>query len=671
MLNVHSLPVNIQPSNLRPIAYRILSKKHGLNIQTDALSILTSSVVLRFGSEWKGAASQQFLEEIAKVWKHQGRGLFIDGDGLNQVIKEIASKEKKSSGRFDVIEKAGRSDTIVDIYEDTPEDEGGELDWRNFFKIITPETQPNFQFDKTRKQFHLIPTSELPTFKNNLTSSIEYFNSRYHLLRDRLSRNNNFLKTSFSSISKLNNALTNKNMSYEITLIKNMLGRDGSKFILFGLISRNINGDFILEDSSDHIELNLSQTYKTEGSFYCPGMFVIVEGIYSASGGSMANDGNVISGCFHVSNIGQPPVERREISMENYGNLDFMGINKDNEGSKSSNNLPIKIDKSFKKQLVHLEKSLTNHKFIILGGDCHLDDIRVLNGLKKLFNKIESTLVDGFDDDDDNVTLRKPLALVMVGSFISQPITGTNSSVSSMKNSELYKHNFDNLSDILAGFPNIIKTTKLILIPGSNDPWQSTYSLGGSSLNVLPQRPISKLFITRLERLLPKGNLILGWNPSRINYLSQEILLFKDNLMNKFKRNDMVFEAEAEAEIEAEKRETRELNIGNINTNQPHVSIKIKQARKLVKTLLDQGNISPFLKDLRLVDTNYNTVLRIEPLPTSLVLLDSNFENFEVTYNGCKVINISKLIGSDNNKKLNYAEYYPSAKKYEFKELYF
>lgn len=683
MLNTHSLPVKIQPSNLRPIAYRILSKKHGLNIQTDALTILTDTVVLKFGSEWKGATSQQFLEEIAKMWKHLGRGLFIDGDGLNQVIKEIASKEKKSAKRVDnsisllngelLLEKAGRTDTIIDIHEDTPEDEGGELDWENFFKVITPDNQPNFQFDKTRKQFSLIPGNDTSSLKSNLNSSTKYFNNRYHLLRDRLSRNNNFLKTSFSSISKLNNALTNKSMSYEITLIKNMLGRDGAKFILFGLISKNINGDYILEDSSDHIELNLSQAYKTEGSFYCLGMFVVVEGIYSASGGSMANDGNVISGCFHVSNIGQPPVERREISMENYGNLDFMGINKDNEGTKSSNNLPIKIDKTFRKQLVHLEKSLTNHKIIILGGDCHLDDIRVLNGLKKLFNKIETSLVDGFDDDDDNITLRKPLAIVMVGSFISQPLTGTNSSVSSMGNSELYKHNFDNLSDILSSFPSIVKTTKLILIPGPNDPWQSTYSLGGSSLNILPQKPISKLFVTRLERLLPKGNLILGWNPSRINYLSQEILFFKDNLMNKFKRNEIVFESELEAEMQNLNKQVAngELNIENIDTNQPHVSIKIKQARKLVKTLLDQGNLSPFLKDLRLVNTSLNTVLRIEPLPSSIVLLDSNFENYEVTYNGCKVVNISKLIASNNNKKLNYAECYPSTKKYEFKELYF
>ena len=36
--------------------------------------------------------SQQFLEEVAKVWKIEDRGLFIDGDGLKQVLKDMNSK---------------------------------------------------------------------------------------------------------------------------------------------------------------------------------------------------------------------------------------------------------------------------------------------------------------------------------------------------------------------------------------------------------------------------------------------------------------------------------------------------------------------------------------------------------------------------------------------------
>ncbi|PYD07006.1 hypothetical protein DND62_31620, partial [Pseudomonas syringae pv. pisi] len=135
---------------------------------------------------------------------------------------------------------------------------------------------------------------------------------------------------------------------YEITLIKNVLGRDGGKFILFGLLSTNINGNYILEDATDHIELDFMHTLPTEGSFYTTGMFLIVEGIYSASGGSMNNDANVISGRFHVSNISHPPAERRDVGLKTYGYLDFMGIHGQVSSTLSGGG---KLDKPLRKKL--------------------------------------------------------------------------------------------------------------------------------------------------------------------------------------------------------------------------------------------------------------------------------------------------------------------------------
>ena len=77
-----------------------------------------------------------------------------------------------------------------------------------------------------------------------------------------------------------------------------MLGRDGQKFLIFGLLSKNANDEYTLEDETDHIELNLSQAFKSQGLFYCPGMFLLVEGIYSASGGNSNQDHGYIGGCF-------------------------------------------------------------------------------------------------------------------------------------------------------------------------------------------------------------------------------------------------------------------------------------------------------------------------------------------------------------------------------------
>lgn len=602
-----SLPVRLQPLNIRPIAYRIFSKKHGLNLQTEALGVLLEAVESRFGQEWKLPKSQQFLEELAKLWKQQNRGLFVDGDGLTHVLQEL-TKDKETNQE--------------------------ELSWQDFFKIATPDKVPRYAFDKSRKHFALVEAEG--ELAGNLAANLGYFSERYHLIRDRLSRNEHFQGASLSSFSLHGGPAGN-----DITLVKNVLGRDGQKFILFGLLSKNVNDNFILEDGSDHIELNLTQAYKTEGLFYCAGMYVIVEGIYLASGGSI-NNGNVISGCFHVSNIGQPPVEKRDVSLDHYGNLDFLGIHEEVSA------MPLKIDRPMRKRLVAIERSLTSHKVVFLGCNCHLDDAKVMAGLRKFFAQVENELLD-----ESSV----PLCVVMGGLFVLQPLTGTNSLVSLISNSENYKNNFDNLAELVSKFANVTRKVKLVLVPGPNDPWQLTYSLGGQ--NVLPQKPVLKVFVNRLERLL-KGNLVLGWNPTRIGYLSQEICILRDDIMNKLKRNDIVF-----AQDDAP---PKSLAVEHIDTSSTNISPKIKQARKLVKTLLDQGHLQPFLPSVKVVNANYGAALRIEPLPTTLVLMDLQFENFEVTYNGCKVVNVGS-IGGSGGRRFNYVEYWPAAKKYEFKEL--
>lgn len=662
-----SLPVRIGPSNIRPIAYRILSKKHGLNIQTDALSVLTDAVALKFGAEWRGPKAQLFMEEIAKLWKQQDRGIFIDGTALGQVIKEL-SKDKKSSmsdESYSEPVRAAKLDTMVDtVAERAAETET--LNWEDFLKFVTPEAQPKFVFDRVRKQFSPEPVTKAK-LSSTLRLSIEYFNQRYYLAMDRLSRDENFQKATFSSMVAIS-ATGPQAATSEISLIKNVLGRDGQKFTLFGLLSKNINGNYILEDSSDYIELNLKQAKKTIGSFYSTGMLLIVEGIYSASGGSMSNDANVISGCFHVSYLQHPQAERREASLDTYGHLDFMGIHSDPLTSSRSSAM-VKIDKPLKKKLVALEKSLVNHKLIILGCNVFLDDPKIMAGLKKFFARLEETIED---HQDQNIEDEK-LAVIMAGSFVSAPLTLTSGSLSLILSSENYKSHFDSFSEMLAGFPLVVNKCKFVLIPGSNDPWQSTYSLGRSSLNALPQTLIPRVFTTRLERLLPKGNLIYGWNPMRINYISQEIVFFRDDLMSKLKRNDIVFQSDLDLENEALKLKNagKDTEVENIISEGVHLSNKVKQARQLVKTILDQGDFQPFLKDLRVINTNYQHLMRIEPLPTTIVLFDSRFESFEVTYNGCKVVNLGNLISNQNSRKINYAEYLPASKKYAFKEQYF
>lgn len=622
---MEGLPVQLQPSNLRPIAYRILSKKHGLNIKTDGLKKLTEIISHKFGSDWKGSKCQIYLEDIAKNWKNQDKGLFIDSEGLKEVVKQL-DNEKKKEVVVNISNEEESNEMMIDNdFESNKENE--EINWRDYFKVLNPNDLPNYKFDKVRKQFIIQPQPKLSNF---LDSSNNYFQNRYNIIKDRLSRNDLFKKRNYQSIS----TIMEKQVNNEITIIKNVIGRDKQKFILFGLISKNHHGKIILEDSSDSIELNLTQANRVDDCYLNFGMFVIVEGIYSQFNEDSPN------GLFYVSSISQPPSERRDNSLEVYGNIDFNNLNKENLDNL---NHISKLNKDFKKKLSKLEKNL-NNKIIVVGSNLFLDDLKIMANLKRFLNKIENDLVN----DDDEFT---PIAIVFVGSFISKPISPVNSSISSISDSELYKNNFNNFSTLLSNYTNIITRCKIVLIPGSNDPWQSSYSLGNSNLNYLPQKPIPEIFLNRLQRLL-KDNLVIGWNPIKINYLSQDILIFKDELVRKFRRNELILDTEkVEGEV-----------VSNDKTQ--NLSPSVKQSRKLVKTLLDQGSLQPFSKDLKLINPIYDNILRLEPLPNILILNDTNFSNFEINYNHCKVVNITGL-----SDKFGYLEYFPSTKKTKFNEV--
>lgn len=651
-----SLPVKLLPSNVRPIAYRILSKKYGLNIKTDSLRILTDFISQKFGFDWKGPQAQKFIEEIGKAWKVQERGNFIDGEGILQVIKELTVKKEIASinnisGTTDSAKENGNG--IVQITNDV------ELDWNDYFRIITPSEQPHFKFDKNHKQFTLVPEGHTKHISAFLQSSLDYYTERYYQLSERLARNEVFQRSVTPKISSTTTSMSDISQTYKITQIKNLLGRDGMRFILFGLLTTNENGDYVLEDSTDRIVLNLSQAYKNEGSYYCTGMFLVAEGIYSATGG-VISQANILGGCFHVSNLGHPPAEKRELSLESYGDLDFMGVYKEQASNGNPVNI-VRISKEMKRKVNLLEKSL-QHKMYFLGSDCFLDDARCIEGLKKFFTKIESSLIEN--------EAHVPLAIVLVGSFALQPVT-SNTSSASISSSENYKANFDLLADVLAKFPNIVKTVKFVIIPGKNDPWQSTYSLGCSVSNVRPQRPMPRMFLTRLERLLPKKNLILGWNPTRINYMSQEIVLFTDAFNSTFKRNDIIFDTDLESrkqEILTESRSDGHIHASEVDTTHNHLPQKTLQARQIVKTLLDQGTLQSFSNDIRTIDPRYSFCLRIDPLPSVLVLFDPTFPNFEVTYNGTRVVNVGKLLCP--SRQFSYMEYTAATKSFDHRIIY-
>ncbi|GME85612.1 unnamed protein product [Ambrosiozyma monospora] len=367
------LPIQLKPSNLRPLAYRVLSKKHGLNIQSGALEILSEYIGRKFGNEWRGPKTISFLEKIAKIWKDQDKGLFVDGPSVSMIINEITSKEERETRRnhaaaattvtastagnkLDSLVTGANEEPDFEIHQDrqsqslfqplsVPDltvEPKERLRWQEYFKIVPISNYKRFKYNSKRRQFDYTqpPSTEEEDAKFNLIElpstqdTINYFISRLNILKDKLLRNESFQPSTFSALNSTASTASNTTSHHQITSIKNLLGRHGQRFVLFGLLTKNSKGLWQLQDESDSIELELTQAiFPRDTCFFVPGNFVIVDGIYSSSGK------------FYASSMAHPPPERREVSLEALGNMDFTGMYVKNG----------RIDPVLKKKLLSLE----------------------------------------------------------------------------------------------------------------------------------------------------------------------------------------------------------------------------------------------------------------------------------------------------------------------------
>ncbi|CAI4054183.1 DNA polymerase epsilon noncatalytic subunit SKDI_16G4310 [Saccharomyces kudriavzevii IFO 1802] len=683
------LPVKIQPPLLRPLAYRVLSRKYGLSIKSDGLSALAEFVGTNIGNNWRqGSVTIRFLEQFATVWKQQERGLFIDKDGVKEVIQEMKEREKVEWSHEDYTQHGddvlrqkndGSSDdddnempmaadsSLQNVLLSSPirapmdrseHDQSSRLEssknlnWRDYFKVINCSQQQKFLYNPDKMQFIFVPNKKenalgsFTGFLPDIKDKVQMFLTRYYLTKDRVMRNENFQSNDMfnplSSMVSLQNELSNagqqlQSNSMSITPIKNLLGRDAQNFLLLGLLNKNFKGNWSLEDPSGSVEINISQTIPTQGHYYAPGCMVLVEGIYYSVGNK-----------FHVTSMTLPPGERREITLETIGNLDLLGIH-----GLSNNNFIARLDKDLKIRLHLLEKELTDHRFVILGADLFLDDLRIMTALSKILQKL--------NDDPPNL-------LIWQGSFTSIPVFASMSS-RNISSSTQYKNNFDALATLLLRFDDLTENTTMIFVPGPNDLWGSMLSLGASG--TLPQDPIPGAFTKKINKVCK--NVIWSSNPTRIAYLSQEIVIFRDDLTGRFKRNYLQFPCgeNEDSYVDNDNIITKDTDIVPIDelVKEPdQLQRKIQESRKLVKTILDQGHLSPFVDSLRPVSWGLDHTLTLCPIPSTMILCDTTSTQFDLTYNGCKVVNPGSFI---HNRRARYMEYIPSSKKTIQEEIYF
>lgn len=510
-----------------------------------------------------------------------------------------------------------------------------------------------------------------PSLFPNPAHKTELFRQRYHIVHQRVLRNETFQTPTFSAtrsaaLSRTGSIATSQTNT--ITPIANLLGRNGSTHLLLGILTVSPTGALSLSDLTGTIALDIqhARPIPENGAYFAPGMIVLVEGSYeedyaagtSSTLGGQGGIGGTIGGKFIGFSVGHPPCERRTATLGGaeevdknslagpaFGWTDFLGVGSHRATSSRMNRIASK-----------LLDSETPYN-VVIASDLHLDIPSTLSALR--------TLLRTYSPDPTDPHPTYPLAIVLMGNFSSKASLAGVPGAGSIE----YKEHFDALASVLSEFQPLIAHTTLIFVPGDNDAWPSAFSAGAAT--PLPRKPVPQLFTNRIRRAVaeanreiwgvgkPKGKegeVIWTSNPSRLSWfgVKGEMAILRDDIAGRLQRTSIRFNKPDEDDIpQNTSTSTDPMDIdvrpAPPTTHKhppPHpdtIDPATQTARAITRSLLSQSHLSPFPLAARPLHWDYAHVLNLYPLPTSLVLADSGAPAFVVKYCGCTVMNPGAL----------------------------
>ncbi|KAH7326277.1 DNA polymerase alpha/epsilon subunit B-domain-containing protein [Stachybotrys elegans] len=724
------LPIILPPASLRPLAFRTFTKKYSLTLTSSALQELASFIGRHCGSGWREEGlAERVLEEVARSWKNRNGGVMVEGTSkeLQEILKTLEGN--MSGGKIVTGGKIGlpRGDSMLDVRDSEAlstrlglrpaglmrEDsntsfgmsglgvqEGGDdedeiSDPRAWLKVISAYEQPLLTYNVGKKHFERETTkpSLLPPASHKTTA----FRNRYHVIHQRLMRNESFQTSAVSSSRKrtLQRSASNQ-QSLKITPIANLLGRHGSNHMLLGQLVILPTGNLAISDLTGTIALDLAQAVALpeDSAWFCPGMIVLIDGVYEEEDETVGKGlsgssgvGGTLGGRFQGFFIGQPPCERRKatlgISGPNSGNeitigggfgwMDFLGVGSERAVGSKMRRLEQKLLRA------EAEDQQPSRDRVVVIGELNLDQPRALQALRKIL-ALYAAEPEG----------SSPLTFVLTGNFTSHAVMARGGSGGSIE----YKEYFDALASALSDFPALLQDATFVFVPGDNDGWVSAFTAGASV--PLPRKPVPDMFTSRIRRAFASanadssskvhGSAVWTSNPSRLSLFgpNHDIVLFRDDISARLRRASVNLKrkpADANADTDADagqepsqespptdepSQEADSMDLdeaptdavpkpqGQHPTSLPH---ETHIAQKLVKTILDQGYLAPFRQSIRPVHWDYASALHLYPLPTAMVLVDTTAPPFCVTYEGCHVMNPGSLLVPGRKGVGRWAEY--------------
>ncbi|THH32936.1 hypothetical protein EUX98_g1271 [Antrodiella citrinella] len=346
------------------------------------------------------------------------------------------------------------------------------LDPDEHLKFINAHDMPLWNWSNEKGTFERV--SVALTMSGSADSRTSAMRNRLNIIKQTVLRNDHFSPSTLPS----------RDRDHLLTLrsTKQLLGRAGDRFLLFGMLSHNKEGKLRLEDEEGSVDLDFSQLDQPSEGLFTEGCFALVEGDYT-------EDETLV-----VIAIGHPPCESRDSARQVFGHIDFLGVG----------TATLQEDAQLASRM---QTDVPELRFFVL-SDLWLDNPETFIGLRKMLdNCVENSFI--------------PKVIVLCGNFSSRGIAQGNAA-----EIRRYQDNFDILADLIASYPVITRYTHFVLVPG---PLDLTIT------SILPRKPLMSSFVSRMKSRIPKIH--FATNPCRIKFCDQEIVIFREDLMARMLRN--------------------------------------------------------------------------------------------------------------------------------------
>ena len=191
--------------------------------------------------------------------------------------------------------------------------------------------------------------------------------------------------------------------------------------------------------------------------------------------------------------------------------------------------------------LIRAERSKEHETSFVVLSDLHLDNHKILAALRSVLEAYE-----GMDD------ISKPSLFVLCGNFRTRPFlfdgeatreyTGASHLISLQQLIKADKRArtelFATLATLLLAFPSLLAHSRFLLVPGPTDPWSSL---------TLPRPALPASMVKSLADKIP--TITFGSNPCRVRYFSQEIVIFREDIMGRMMRNAVRLGGEKDTDL--------------------------------------------------------------------------------------------------------------------------